>query len=159
MAIGFCGIRNLFLVFFFLTNLVSKEGSKDSNVPEDTNNDDKTVEDPTELSSDEDVNGTGVAEDDNEGISFLPHPKAKDDSKRDITVLERGDQTFFVCKCGFSSGSNSGASRHKCREANDVSFPCDVCGQVCKNPGSLKRHKTSKHGQNSSTGLFILDLS
>ena len=45
MAIGFCGIRNSFLVSFFSTNLVSKEGSKDSNVPENTNNDDETVED------------------------------------------------------------------------------------------------------------------
>ena len=106
----------------------------------------------TEISSEEDVNGTDLDEDDNEGISFLPHPKVTDESKRDITVLERGDQTFFVCNCGYSSGSKSGASRHKCREASDVSFTCDVCGKACKNPGSLKRHKDSKHGQESLIG-------
>ena len=45
MAVGFCGISNSLLVSFLSTNLVSKEGSKDSNVPENTNNDDETVED------------------------------------------------------------------------------------------------------------------
>ena len=45
MAIGFCGIRNSFLLSFFSTNLVSKESSEDSNVPKDTNNDDETIKD------------------------------------------------------------------------------------------------------------------
>ena len=96
---------------------------------------------------------TEIDDDDDDDINFLPCQKAPDDSKKDdryITVLERGDETFFVCQFRYSSGSKSGINRHICREVNDVSFACDVCGQVCKNPGSLKRHKNSKHGQNRS---------
>jgi uncharacterized C2H2 Zn-finger protein len=66
-------------------------------------------------------------------------------SKIEITVMESADKTFFVCNCGYSSTSRSGVSRHKCKKAVDVSFPCKECGQICRNPGSLKRHMNSKH--------------
>ena len=119
--------------------------------------DDATLEEATEIRSEEEHNDSN---DDNEGISFLTHPKLTEDSKRDdtrdITVLEKGDKTFFVCQCGYSSGSKSGAQRHKCREVSDVSYACNVCGQVCKNPGSLKRHTNSKHGKESLSGQFYL---
>ena len=76
--------------------------------------------------------------------------KAK--SNKDIAVIERGDKTFFVCSCGYSSTSQSGNSRHKCKTSIDVSFPCKECGLVCKNPGSLKRHLNSKHIGSVSLG-------
>ena len=112
-----------------------------------------TLEEATGIQSEEEHDDSN-----DEGISFLPHSKLAEHSKRDvtrdITVLEKGDKTFFVCQCGYSSGSNSGAQRHKCREVSDVSYPCNVCGQICKNPGSLKRHTNSKHGQGSLSGQF-----
>jgi len=95
---------------------------------EDTDND-ATLEEVTLEEA------TEIDDDDDDDINFLPCQKAPDDSKKDDR---------------YSSGSKSGINRHICREVNDVSFACDVCGQVCKNPGSLKRHKNSKHGQNRS---------
>ena len=74
--------------------------------------------------------------------------KAK--NSRNITVIEKPDKTFFVCDCGYSSTSKSGSSRHKCRKAADVSFPCKECEKVCRNPGSLQRHVNSVHKQSES---------
>ena len=71
-------------------------------------------------------------------------------TSRNVTVISSNEKTFFVCNCGFSSTSQSGSSRHKCRHSNDVQLSCDVCGQKCKNAGSLKRHKNAKHGASST---------
>ena len=91
----------------------------------------------------------------NDDIDFnLTNKKKPNLSKsmksRNITVIERHDKTFFVCHCGFSSTSQSGSSRHKCRKTTDVAFACKDCGQVCRNPGSLKRHCSAKHKQSES---------
>ena len=60
---------------------------------------------------------------------------------RNITVVEKNNQTFFVCPCGFSSTNKSGSSRHKCRSTEAaVIFYCKDCGKFCQNAGSLKRH-------------------
>ena len=77
--------------------------------------------------------------------------KTMKSTSRNITVIERHDRTFFVCRCGFSSTNQSGSSRHKCRKAADVPFTCKDCGQICRNPGSLKRHITSKHNKPSES--------
>ena len=53
-------------------------------------------------------------------------------------------ENSFVCECGFSSTSKSGASRHKCRTTK-LQFKCDFCEKVCGNSGSLKQHIKSKH--------------
>ena len=69
-------------------------------------------------------------------------------------MIERVNATYFACSCEYSSGSSSGVSRHKCKKVGNVSFACDECGQVCMNPGSLKRHQNAKHGQSSLSGQF-----
>ena len=103
----------------------------------------------TILCSDDDmdeINFTAVAEKPN-----LRKPmKAKTNSSKNITVIERAEKSFFVCQCGFSATSLSGSSRHKCKKSVDVSFPCKECGMVCRNPGSLKRHISSKHASSAS---------
>ena len=120
-----------------------------------------SLEEITELNDDEELNSTENELDEEntlDNISFQTLPavraKLKKPDDRNITVLERGDKSFFVCACGYSSGTKSGSARHKCRTAPNVSFACDECGQVCKNPGSLKRHQNSKHGQRFLSGQF-----
>ena len=76
--------------------------------------------------------------------------KAKSSSTREISIIEKGNSTFFVCVCGYESTNKSGTSRHKCKKPIDVCFPCKECDTVCRNAGSLKRHINSKHGSVSS---------
>ena len=82
--------------------------------------------------------------------NFRKPMKAKTNSSKNITVIERADKSFFVCQCGFSATSLSGSSRHKCKKSVDVSFPCKECGMICRNPGSLIRHISSKHASSAS---------
>ena len=75
---------------------------------------------------------------------------------RNITVVEKNNQTFFVCHCGFSSTNKSGSSRHKCRSTEAaVIFPCKDCGKICQNAGSLRRHVQAKHGSRQSVSLPV----
>ena len=79
--------------------------------------------------------------------------KAKS-SSRNITVVESGNNTFFVCPCGFNSTNRSGSSRHKCRSTADgVTFPFKECNKICKNAGSIKRHIQSMHKNRQSVSL------
>ena len=64
----------------------------------------------------------------------------KPNSSRDITLVNES----FVCTCGFSSSSKSGASRHKCHK-DKLLITCKFCDKHCGNPGSLKLHTRSKH--------------
>ena len=58
--------------------------------------DDVTLTEPTELSSKEDENSTSTdADDDNQGISFLPHPNANDDT-RTLLYLRRDNMPVWV---------------------------------------------------------------
>ena len=71
-------------------------------------------------------------------------------------VVEKNNQTFFVCHCGFSSTNKSGSSRHKCRSTEAaVIFPCKDCGKICQNAGSLRRHVQAKHGSRQSVSLPV----
>ena len=80
----------------------------------------------------------------------------KSKSLREVTILNSGDNTFFVCSCGFSSTNKSGSSRHKCRAVADkITHSCKVCGKACQNPGSLKRHLTKMHGSRQSISLPV----
>ena len=75
---------------------------------------------------------------------------------RNITVVEKNNQTFFVCPCGFSSTNKSGSSRHKCRSnQNKAIFPCKDCGKICQNAGSLKRHVLAMHRSRQSVSLPV----
>ena len=119
----------------------------DEEVDESQNDD---YEENSELQEDDDMSLTC-----NDDIDFNSTNKkkpnlSKSKKSRNITVIERHDKTFFVCHCGFSSTNQSGSSRHKCRKTADVAFACKDCGQVCKNPGSLKRHCNAKHKQSES---------
>ena len=119
----------------------------DEEVDESQNDD---YEENSELQEDDDMSLTC-----NDDIDFNSTNKKKPNlsksmKSRNITVIERHDKTFFVCHCGFSSTNQSGSSRHKCRKTADVAFACKDCGQVCKNPGSLKRHCNAKHKQSES---------
>ena len=49
--------------------------------------------------------------------------------------------------CSQQTKQKSGSSKHKCKKATDIAFPCKQCGQICKNPGSLKRHMNAMHSQ------------
>lgn len=77
-------------------------------------------------------------------------------SKRNITLITRQDQSYHVCECGYSSTNKSACSRHKCRNGDSLLFHCKDCTKVCKNPGSLKRHTDSKHGK-SQHGVLQVD--
>ena len=83
----------------------------------------------------------------------LEVPEQNSMKVRNISTLEKGDKTFFLCPCGHSSTNKSGASRHKCKKPMNVSFPCQECGQVCRNAGSLKRHMNSKHFSQTASSL------
>ena len=76
--------------------------------------------------------------------------------QREITELNKSGTIYFICDCGYSSANKSATSRHKCRSGDSVMFQCQECTKVCKNPGSLKRHVTSKH-KNSSRDCTDID--
>ena len=78
----------------------------------------------------------------------------KSRTSRNMTVVEKNEETFYVCSCGFSSTNKSGSTRHKCRNPQDtVLFACKDCGKMCKNPGLLKRHLLSMHKNRQSMSL------
>ena len=79
----------------------------------------------------------------------------KSKTSRNMTVVERNDETFYVCPCGFSSTNKSGSTRHKCRTQESVLFACKDCDKICKNPGSLKRHVLSIHKNRMSMSLPV----
>ena len=122
--------------------------------------------DGTEHGTDESSENTLTEEtEDDDGMIFLDahsprtHRRAHlsktlKASNRNITVVESGNDTFFVCPCGFSSTNRSGSSRHKCRSPNEgVTFACKECNKICKNAGSLKRHTISMHKNRQSVSL------
>ena len=117
---------------------VSQEDSVDANnVSEDSEKDDMSL----------------TCQEDDEEFEFTNKKKpnlSKTMKSRNITVLDTQDKTFFVCNCGFSSTSQSGSSRHRCRKAAAVEYKCTECGQIRRNPGSLKRHTTAKHKPSES---------
>ena len=57
---------------------------------------------------------------------------------------------IYVCECGSSSTSFSGAQRHKCLKEKPL-FKCPLCAKSCNNPGSLKLHISHKHKDTSAT--------
>ena len=122
--------------------------------------------DETEFGGDESNENTLTEEtEDEDGMLFLDahtprtHRRAHlgktlKASSRNITVVESGNNTFFVCPCGFSSTNRSGSSRHKCRSpVEGVTFACKECNKICKNAGSLKRHTMSMHKNRQSVSL------
>ena len=109
--------------------------------------------------NDETTNETdGMDDDDEMNFTCMDRraPKSttmKSKPSRNITVVERNEETFFVCPCGFSSTNKSGSTRHKCRSQGSVLFACKDCDKICKNPGSLRRHTMSIHKNRLSMSL------
>lgn len=64
---------------------------------------------------------------------------------RNITLVERAEQTFFVGPCGHSWKNKSGSTRHRCKQTPAIFLPCQQCGKICKIAGSLQRHVNTKH--------------
>ena len=80
----------------------------------------------------------------NMDLNDLPKPRLskslKANSSRNISSVNDS----FVCECGFSSSSLSGASRHKCLKEK-ILLKCQFCEKQCGNSGSLKLHMKAKH--------------
>ena len=64
----------------------------------------------------------------------------KSNSNRSISLVDES----YICECGFSSNSKSGASRHKCHKEK-LLIKCTFCEKHCGNAGSLKLHIRAKH--------------
>ena len=64
----------------------------------------------------------------------------KANSSRNISIVDES----FVCECGFSSNTKSGATRHKCHKER-LMIKCTFCEKYCSNAGSLKLHMKAKH--------------
>ena len=126
-------------------------------VPDDTNREtgdtgysavEETSLGENELEPEKEKNKVGDETDDDENYSFsavkATHRRLsksfKPKGNKNISVLERGNKTCYVCDCGYSSTSKSGSSRHKCLTKENLNFACTECGKKCSNPGSLKRH-------------------
>ena len=64
----------------------------------------------------------------------------KSNSNRSISLVDES----YICECGFSSNSKSGATRHKCHKEK-LLIKCTFCEKYCGNAGSLKLHIRAKH--------------
>ena len=92
------------------------------------------------------INSSDLSRTDLSSSGFSTSMKANTTS-RNISVVGES----FVCECGKSSSTKSGAACHKCMKEKQL-LKCSFCEKLCGNAGSLKQHINSKHKENSQIG-------
>ena len=122
-------------------------GTDYRNETEENETEDQTLVENNDYENEVDVDSDDIdfMDKTNERPNLSKTLKAKKNSSRNFATFERNESTFFVCHCGFNSTNKSGASRHKCRNKPELECACNDCDKVCRNPGSLQRHKNSMH--------------
>ena len=82
--------------------------------------------------------------------SEVPSMSINSEGNRTITSLNGS----YVCQCGYSSTTKSGASRHKCRNEEDQELlQCSFCPKQCKTSGSMKLHVRARHKEKTCSQL------
>ena len=120
-------------------------------------------EDMMELTNVDNIDESSVknnTENETESQEAIEFSELQQNKTRNVSVVESGNKSTFICDCGFVSSSKSGSSRHKCRDVSAIGFPCNNCGKICKNAGGLKKHQAAcEKNTTKSNDIECSDLS